>query len=77
MNVPFLFRYDPKTDQWCADVPATSSSRTSVGVAVLDSALYAIGGQDGVSCLSIVERYDPIANKVRIHLLIPLSTICS
>ena len=35
----------------------TSSCRTSVGVAVLDGYLYAVGGQDGVSCLNFVERY--------------------
>lgn len=35
----------------------TSTCRTSVGVAVLGGYLYAVGGQDGVSCLNIVERY--------------------
>lgn len=34
----------------------TSTCRTSVGVAVLDGYLYAVGGQDGVSCLNYVER---------------------
>lgn len=34
----------------------TSTCRTSVGVAVLGGYLYAVGGQDGVSCLNIVER---------------------
>lgn len=37
----------------------TTSCRTSVGVAVLDGFLYAVGGQDGVQCLNHVERYDP------------------
>jgi len=37
-------------------VAPTSSCRTSVGVAVLDNHLYAVGGQDGVSCLSYVEK---------------------
>jgi hypothetical protein len=37
----------------------TTSCRTSVGVAVLDGYLYAVGGQDGVQCLNHVERYDP------------------
>jgi kelch-like protein 20 len=32
-------------------------------VAVLDGYLYAVGGQDGVSCLNYVERYDPKENK--------------
>lgn len=53
-----LFRYDPKTNQWSSDVAPTSTCRTSVGVAVLGGYLYAVGGQDGVSCLNIVERYD-------------------
>lgn len=51
------FRYDPKTNQWSSDVAPTSTCRTSVGVAVLGGYLYAVGGQDGVSCLNIVERY--------------------
>lgn len=50
------FRYDPKTNQWSSDVAPTSTCRTSVGVAVLGGYLYAVGGQDGVSCLNIVER---------------------
>lgn len=49
-------RYDPKTNQWSSDVAPTSTCRTSVGVAVLGGYLYAVGGQDGVSCLNIVER---------------------
>ena len=57
------FRFDPQTNQWSSDVAPTSSCRTSVGVAVLDSYMYAVGGQDGVSCLNFVERYDPQLNK--------------
>lgn len=56
-------RYDPQTDQWSCDVAPTTSCRTSVGVAVLDNLLYAVGGQDGVQCLNHVERYDPKENK--------------
>uniref|UniRef100_A0A3Q3JSM2 Kelch-like protein 20 n=1 Tax=Monopterus albus TaxID=43700 RepID=A0A3Q3JSM2_MONAL len=52
-----------KTNQWSSDVAPTSTCRTSVGVAVLGGYLYAVGGQDGVSCLNIVERYDPKENK--------------
>ena len=52
-----LFRYDPQTNQWSSDVTPTSTCRTSVGVAVLDGFLYAVGGQDGMSCLDIVERF--------------------
>ena len=50
------YRYDPQTNQWSPDVAPTSTCRTSVGVAVLDGYMYAVGGQDGVSCLNIVER---------------------
>lgn len=52
----FFFRFDPQTNQWSGDVAPTSSCRTSVGVAVLDNYMYAVGGQDGVSCLNFVER---------------------
>lgn len=58
-----LNRYDPQTNQWSCDVAPTTSCRTSVGVAVLDGFLYAVGGQDGVQCLNHVERYDPKENK--------------
>uniref|UniRef100_A0A3Q3X9D1 Kelch-like protein 20 n=1 Tax=Mola mola TaxID=94237 RepID=A0A3Q3X9D1_MOLML len=64
LKFPYLLsRYDPKTNQWSSDVAPTSTCRTSVGVAVLGGYLYAVGGQDGVSCLNIVERYDPKENK--------------
>lgn len=49
--------------QWCGAVAPTSSCRTSVGVAVLEGALYAVGGQDGVQCLNHVERYEPKDNR--------------
>lgn len=56
-TVHFVFpRYDPQTNQWSCDVAPTTSCRTSVGVAVLDGYLYAVGGQDGVQCLNHVER---------------------
>ncbi|VDP87060.1 unnamed protein product [Echinostoma caproni] len=58
-----LFSYDPHTNQWSSDIAPTSTCRTSVGVAVLNGFMYAVGGQDGVSCLSFVERYDPVVNK--------------
>jgi hypothetical protein len=52
-----LFRFDPQTNQWSNDIAPTSSCRTSVGVAVLDGCLFAVGGQDGISCLNLVEKY--------------------
>ncbi len=51
-----LFRFDPQTNQWSNDIAPTSSCRTSVGVAVLDGCLFAVGGQDGISCLNLVEK---------------------
>ena len=54
--MPAVLRYDPLSNQWSSEVAPTSSCRTSVGVAVLDGYLYAVGGQDGVSCLNFVER---------------------
>ena len=29
----------------------------------MDGYLYAVGGQDGVSCLNIVDKYDPNTNR--------------
>ena len=51
-----LFRFDPQTNQWSNEIAPTSSCRTSVGVAVLDGCLFAVGGQDGISCLNLVEK---------------------
>ena len=48
--------YDPKSDQWSSKVPPTGCCRTSVGVTVLENCVYAVGGQDGMACLSRVER---------------------
>lgn len=61
----------------------TTSCRTSVGVAVLDGFLYAVGGQDGVQCLNHVERYDPKENKwskvrtIAVKLIIQFNSIHS
>lgn len=40
-----------------------STRRLGVAVCCLNDYLYAIGGSDGVSPLSTVERYDPKTNK--------------
>ena len=48
--------YDPKSDQWSSEVAPTGCCRTSVGVTVLGNCVYAVGGQDGLACLSLVER---------------------
>uniref|UniRef100_A0A3B3TL38 Kelch-like protein 20 n=1 Tax=Poecilia latipinna TaxID=48699 RepID=A0A3B3TL38_9TELE len=69
-----LCRYDPKTNQWSSDVAPTSTCRTSVGVAVLGGFLYAVGGQDGVSCLNIVERFRYNPQENRWHTVSPMGT---
>ncbi|CAG5107808.1 Oidioi.mRNA.OKI2018_I69.chr1.g3497.t1.cds [Oikopleura dioica] len=61
-------KFDPNDENaWSTAVAPTSTCRTSVGVAVLNGwvlmYLYAIGGQDGGSCLDLVERYDQANNK--------------
>lgn len=40
-----------------------TTARSTVGVAILNGSLYAVGGRDGSSCLNSVERYDPHTNK--------------
>ena len=52
------------TKQW-VDVAPMSTRRSSVGVAVMNGYLYAVGGYDGVArqCLNLVERYNPRTNK--------------
>ncbi|CAF1289707.1 unnamed protein product [Rotaria magnacalcarata] len=41
------------------DTRPISSCRASVGVGVLDGCLYVVCGHDGISCLNLVEKYDP------------------
>lgn len=50
--------------QW-VDVAPMGTHRSSVGVAVMNGYLYAVGGYDGVSrlCLNSVERYNPRTDK--------------
>ena len=38
-----------------------------MGVAVLNSKLYAVGGRDGSACLSSVESFDPHTNKWKVN----------
>ena len=58
----YLSRYDQITKQWSFVAPM-STPRSTVGVAVLDGKLYAVGGRDGSSCLNSVECYDPNTNR--------------
>ena len=52
------------TNQW-SNIASMSTRRSSVGVAILNGCLYAVGGYDGVArqCLNSVERYDPVADE--------------
>lgn len=40
-----------------------TTARSTVGVAVLNGRIYAVGGRDGSACLNSVESYDPHTNK--------------
>ena len=53
-----------ETKMW-VNVASMSTRRSSVGLAVLNGYLYAVGGYDGVArqCLNSVERYDPEADE--------------
>ena len=54
-------RFDPASNAWEAVAPM-SGQRSSMGVAVLQGKLYAVGGWDGSTCLDTVERFDPATN---------------
>ena len=55
--------YDTRNSVWL-NVAPMETARIRHGVTVLDSMIYAVGGQcdDDVS-VRTVERYDPVANK--------------
>ncbi|CAL1575778.1 unnamed protein product [Knipowitschia caucasica] len=53
--------YNPMTNQWSAREPL-NTPRNRVGVAVLDGCIYAVGGSQGFSHHSTVERWDPETN---------------
>ena len=54
-------RYDSAANAWEA-VTLMAAKRRCLGVAVLEGKLYAVGGDDGDSDFSSVERYDPATN---------------
>ena len=51
-------RYDPQADRWLPG-PELSSRRFALAGGALGDALYAVGGYDGQSYLTTVERLDP------------------
>lgn len=58
--------YNPLTREWLS-LPAMSTSRSQIGVAVLDDYLYVVGGDNRQKVLNTVERYS--FKKVAIKLL--------
>ena len=55
-------RYDPQGQSWSTRTPM-STPREGVGVAAIDSYIYAVGGNTtGSNPVSTLERYDPAAN---------------
>lgn len=47
-------------------IVAMTSRRSGVGLAVVNSQLYAVGGFDGTAYLKTIEVYDPEANQWRL-----------
>ena len=45
--------------QW-SEITPMGTKRSCLGASSLDGLIYCCGGYDGASCLSSVERYDPL-----------------
>ncbi|XP_007475408.1 kelch-like protein 20 isoform X2 [Monodelphis domestica] len=56
--------YDPLSHEWKLLGPSCKH-RCGTGIASLNGCIYAVGGYDGTTCLSSVERYDPKVNEWR------------
>ncbi len=54
--------YEPAINKWLIGKPMTTP-RSRVGVTVLNSRLYAIGGYDGQARLNTVEVFDPCSSE--------------
>lgn len=50
-------RYNPDTDSWSTDVAPLNNPQSAVCLVAMDRYLYAIGGHDGITFISTVERY--------------------
>ena len=60
---PFVFAYDPRANSWSTMAPL-SAPRGSVGVAVVDGKIHAIGGRGlDVKTVPIHEVFDPATGK--------------
>jgi N-acetylneuraminic acid mutarotase len=57
--VNFTQVYDPETDTWTTGT-SMPTPRWALGVTVVNDELYAIGGYDGETHLSVNEKYTPI-----------------
>jgi len=51
--------YDLENDVWTTGTPMPTP-RTNLGVVVVNDELYAIGGYDGDTCLTVNEKYTPL-----------------
>ena len=56
-----VWRYDPSLDVW-QEVERMKTSRSELGLAMLDGYVYAVGGWEGQRRLDSVERYKPESN---------------
>ncbi|KTF70894.1 hypothetical protein cypCar_00050136, partial [Cyprinus carpio] len=55
-------RYDPSKDSWDM-VASMADKRINFGVGVMLGFIFVVGGHNGVSHLSSIERYDPQQNQ--------------
>lgn len=55
-------RYDPSKDAWEMVAPM-ADKRINFGVGVMLGFIFVVGGHNGVSHLSSIERYDPHQNQ--------------
>jgi len=53
-----VYVYDPASDTWESGTPM-STPRSDAGCAEVEGRAYIVGGYDGQSALTLVERYDP------------------
>ena len=51
--------YNPAANTW-QNITPMGTRRSCLGICAYDGLIYCVGGYDGASCLSSVERYDPL-----------------
>ncbi|KAG1650863.1 Kelch-like protein 2 [Nymphon striatum] len=56
-----MWRYDPVFDAW-QEMQSMNTTRSELGLAIVDGMIYAVGGWDGSCRLSSVEQYNPKTN---------------